>query len=244
MPRYNDVPFSAATSVIKDIALSIYNGTKKQLNNVTMFNNEDYKILKYLGSDSSLIIWRPDKGCGVVILSRMNYVTKMNHILSDTTKFQKCSNQDSHKLPMQHEDKFDSLLRKLKQQNIISASAYNSLFASCSGPGIIYGLPKIHKTGTPLRPILAAFKIVKFIVPLLEPYSHNSCSLSNSYVLMDKLKQIYLNSISFLCSIDVQTLFTNIPLDDETIDIICNTVFQNTDRFHNFSNPEFLALMN
>ena len=82
---------------------------------------------------------------------------------------------------MQHEDKINKLIRKLKQQNIISTSTYNFLFTSDSGPGILYGLPKIHKTGTPLRPILAAYntaayKIAKFIVPLLESYTHNSFS--------------------------------------------------------------------
>ena len=248
IPCYNNVPFSAVTSIIKDTALSIYNHTKKKLNHASIFNTEDYKILKNLGNDSSITVSRPDKGRGVVILNRTDYVTKMNHILSDTTKFKKCSNQDSHKLAMQHEDKINRLLRKLKQQNIISTSTYNSLFTSGSGPGILYGLPKIHKTGTPLRPILAAYntaayKIAKFIVPLLEPYTHNSFSLPNSYALIDKLKEIQLNTTSFLCSFDVQSLFTNIPLD-ETIDIICNTVFQNTDRFHNFPKTEFRALLN
>ena len=134
-----------------------------------------------------------------------------------------------------------------KKQNIISASTHNSLFTSGCEPGILYGLPKIHKTDTPLRPILAyyntaAYKISKFIVPLLEPYTHNSFSFSNSYALVGKLKAIRLNTTSFLCSFDVQSLFTNVSLD-ETIDIICNTVFQNTDRFHNFPKTEFRSLL-
>ena len=44
IPRYNDVPFSSVTSVINDTAMSIYNRTKKQLNNATIFNKEDYKM--------------------------------------------------------------------------------------------------------------------------------------------------------------------------------------------------------
>ena len=46
-----------------------------------------------------------------------------------------------------------------------------------------------------------------------------------------------------MCSFDIQSLFTNIPLD-KTIDIICNAVFQNTGLFHNFPKTEFLALLN
>ena len=93
---------------------------------------------------------------------------------------------------MQREDRINKLLRKWKQQNIISASTYNSLFYSGSGPGILNGLPTICKTGTLLRPILAAnntaaYKITKFVVPLLEPYTHDSFSLFYFYALMDKL---------------------------------------------------------
>ena len=148
---------------------------------------------------------------------------------------------------MQHKDKINRLFRKLKQQNITSTSTYNSLITSGSGPGILYGLLKIHKTGIPLRPILtayntAAYKIAKFTVRLLEFYTHNSFSLSNSYALINKLKEIHLNTTSFLCSFDVRSLFTNIPLN-EIIDVICNTMFQNTERFHNFPKTEFRALL-
>ena len=37
---------------------------------------------------------------------------------------------------------------------------------------------------------------------------------------------------------DIQSLFTNTALD-ETIGLICNTVLQSTDRFHNFPKTEF-----
>ena len=141
------------------------------------------------------------------------------------------------------EDKINKLFRKSKQQNIISASTYNSLLISGSGPGILYGLLKIQKTVTLLFLPLIILQLSKFIVPLLEPYTHNSFSLFNSCALMKKLKEIHLNTTSFMCSLDVQSLFTNIPLD-ETIDIICNTVFQNTDRFHNFPKTEFRPLLN
>ena len=116
------------------------------------------------------------------MLSHMDYVTKMNDILSDSSTFKNCSNQDSHKLALQHEDKINKLLRTFIQLNIISVCTYNSLFTSGSGPDILYGPPKIYKTDTPLRPILAAYntaahKIINFLVPLLEPSTPNKFSL-------------------------------------------------------------------
>ena len=46
------------------------------------------------------------------------------------------------------------------------------MYATGTLPGILYGLPKIHKNGTPLRPIpsaigTAGYKLAKFFVPLL-----------------------------------------------------------------------------
>ena len=35
----------------------------------------------------SIIITKPDKGNGVVIISRLDYLNKMKHLISDTTKF-------------------------------------------------------------------------------------------------------------------------------------------------------------
>ena len=61
MQCYNNVPFSTVTSIIKDTALSIYNHTKKKLNHASIFNTEDYKILKNLGNDPSLTVSRPDR---------------------------------------------------------------------------------------------------------------------------------------------------------------------------------------
>ena len=41
----------------------------------------------------------------------------------------------------------------MKNQKEISEEEYNFLRASGTQPGILYGLPKIHEIGTPLRPI-------------------------------------------------------------------------------------------
>ena len=42
----------------------------------------------------------------------------------------------------------------LKKNGTISELVYNKLFPSGSRPGILYGLPKVHKAGVPLRPVI------------------------------------------------------------------------------------------
>ncbi len=41
-------------------------------------------------------------------------------------------------------------------------NVYNFLFASGSTPGILYGLPKVHKAGAPIRPILSAINTFNY----------------------------------------------------------------------------------
>ena len=51
-----------------------------------LLTNDDYKTLKGLKDDKNIVMIKPDKGNGAVILNRCNY-NQMNAILSDTTKF-------------------------------------------------------------------------------------------------------------------------------------------------------------
>ncbi len=81
------------------------------------------------------------------------YLEKTETILSDTTKF-KLLNEDVFKCILRLEDKLNRFLRTVK--NKLTEDVYNFLFASGSTPGILYGLPKVHKAGCPIRPILSA----------------------------------------------------------------------------------------
>ena len=54
-----------------------------------IFNETDINILKNLKRNKDLIICKPDKGRGVVILDKDTYVDKMNLILSDFRSFKK-----------------------------------------------------------------------------------------------------------------------------------------------------------
>ena len=104
---------------------------------------------------------------------RREYDRKMNDILSDSTTFKTFKlNEDIYKLALKKEDKVNRILKKLRDRNIITPQQYNNMFSSSTGPSIMYGSLKIHKPGTPLRPILAAYntatyKLAIFLAQLL-----------------------------------------------------------------------------
>ena len=58
---------------------------------------------------------KPDKGNGVVILNKSEYISKMNLIINDKTKF-KSINKDIFKFVIMLEDKTTRLFRSFKKQ--------------------------------------------------------------------------------------------------------------------------------
>ena len=83
----------------------------------------------------------------------------------------------------------------------------------------MYGLPKLHKSNVPLRPIIsgidsAPHKIAKTLAKTLTPLlgTISSSHLKNSGDLINKIKDINVENKQ-LASLDVVSLYTNIPVD-------------------------------
>ena len=138
--------------------------------NINLFSESDLDILKTLKSDKSIIICRPDKGRGVVIMDKNDYIAKMNAILNNPINFQVQPNIDPFKNNLLLEDKLYRFLKRMYNQDKITENEYKTMYSSGSNQGIMYGLPKIHKTNIPLRPVLSSFKchtykVAKFIIP-------------------------------------------------------------------------------
>ena len=195
------------------------------------FKREDFLILKKLARMKDIILCRPDKGKGVVLMNRNDYINKMNSVLSDSTKFVEVGSPQFSTI-FKIEDKINRTLKQLKDNSSITEDSYQALYSSGSSFSVLYGLPKVHKHEVPLRPILAAynspnFSTAKFLVPLLNNISVNQFTLQNSAKFIPEILEQDCNS--YMVSFDVQSLFTNVPLI-ETIEIILNKLFptQNT----------------
>ena len=101
----------------------------------------------------------------------------------------------------------------------------------------MYGLPKIHKDGVPLRPIISqigsyTYDLAKFLVPILSPLMKNEYSVKDSFAFVNELSSV--QNAPYMSSFDVVSLFTNIPLE-ETVDICLNRLYANTDKVNNIS---------
>lgn len=173
---------------------------------------------------------KPDKGNGIVILNKTDYINKMHNIIDDTSKF-KIINEDWFRVVLRHEDRINRFLAKLHKENNIDKALYEHLRVTGSQPGVLYGLPKVHKSQTPLRPILSAigtagYSISKYLVPFLSPITINDFTIKDSFSFAKDIVNFQNCNDYVMTSFDIKSLFTNIPLD-ETIKIACNLLYDN-----------------
>ena len=207
-----------------------------QLRQLTFYNYKpsprilrQHRVLRNLRKDKDIVITKPDKGNGVVILDRKLYDDAIQEIISNTSKFEKL-NEDS---TLKREASLQRFLCKSKQKNFFNENEYDKLYPSGSIPAGIYGTPKMHKFASSdsfpkLRPIVSSIGTFNYILArslcdLLLPLVPNDNSCKDTFSFISQIKNTNLSK-KFLVSYDVTSLFTNIPLE-ETIDVAINFIF-------------------
>ena len=152
-------------------------------------------------------------------------------------------------IAINQEKRVDNILKKLVASNSISEETRKSLKPVGTRPGIIYGLCKVHKdiidNCPSFRPILSAintatYKLAKSLVPILKSLTNNEYTVKDLFAFAEE--SVEHNSEFFTGSLDVDSPFTNIPLE-ETIDICTNTLFENTEKVEGLSKIEFKELL-
>ena len=123
------------------------------------------------------------------------------------------------------ERRVTSEILKLQKQELIPKALADSLKPTASNIPKFYGLPKIHKSDVPLRPIVSSigsptYKLAKYINTLITPLA----GLTPSYVkdskhFVDDIKTIEIQPNEVMVSFDIKSLFTNVPVD-EALEVI------------------------
>ena len=87
----------------------------------------------------------------------------------------------------------------------------------------MYGLPKIHKQGTPLRSIVSTinsptYKLAKYLANYLKDFTgHTSSHILNSGHFIQRISDLRLDPQDLLVSFDVTSLFTKVPTRNSLI---------------------------
>ena len=178
------------------------------------------------------LLTKPDKGNGVVIVNRLDYLNKMKQLISGNTKFKRLKQNPTKS----REESLSAYLRKLSQlsnEKIIDDTTFHKILPSGLSPGVLYGLPKVHEASCPFRPIVSSvntynYNPASYLVDVLQPISTNQHSVKDFFSFADWAKKYRKHNNGIMCSLDVCSLFTNVPLD-ETIDIALNKLYSLSD---------------
>ena len=203
--------------------------------------NSELCALKSLCRNKTIAICKPDKGNGVVLLDKSNYDRKIMDIVGDSTKFVELSEDPTIK----REKSLQEYLYYLKTKGVLDESAYQKVRPQGSKPARIYGLPKLHKPDTSLRPIVSSigtygYEISKLLSEILKPLSSNEFTVKDSFSFVNEI--LTLSDVQFMASFDIVSLFTNIPLQ-EAIDITLDKLFKDSTKVHNFSRRQLNKLL-
>ena len=171
--------------------------------------------LRDLAKDQTINISSADKGGGIVIVDNTEYIAKMNALLSDGTTYRKVPANSHAEAVREFERSVRSLLNRCKERG---GDRMKSLLEEDPRTPRMYGLPKTHKPGVPMRPITSGTKSAphrlagRLAKPLSEQLgSISGCHIKNSTDLLQKLANVSTRNKK-LASFDVKSLFTCVPV--------------------------------
>ena len=149
----------------------------------------------------------------------------MEDILNDHKTFKKVPFDDI----IGNLQKFQQFLYRLKKNGCLDDNVYQSLRPTAASTPTLYGLPKLHKSGIPLRPILAStgsftYKSAKWLTDKLASLRDHPTNLKDSFKFIDQIRKIDNLHHKTLMSFDVKSLFINIPVDF-TIELVLKQLF-------------------
>ena len=219
-----------ASSTLRSIALNYIKSTSPSPPKALV------KALNRLKKRDDIVVTKPDKGSGIVVMDKSEYLRLLSAAsIDDTTKFSRVDDKrpnlrgrpPKHYHPLlQKEKDVRSILHRILPQEIAT-----SLSPKSSRLAHLYGLPKTHKAKLSMRPILSAtgtynFNLAKWLEEKLKPLSVNEYTITDVFEFADEIRSSPMNEEDILVSYDVTALFTNVPLS-ETIDILVDKAFTN-----------------
>jgi hypothetical protein len=181
---------------------------------------KQWKLIKEL-KEKNVVYSHPDKGKGVVILDKEDYVNAvMTHISEGPYELQKFRAAfPVDRLQKQVKEGLD----KLCSEGLISDDQRRRLIVSNPRMPRMSGLPKIHKSGNQIRPVVTTIdsptsKIAHLLVKKFRTYKKfDSCSVRNSIDLVKILSEVEIEDDYEMVSYDVKALFPSIPESEAVV---------------------------
>ena len=237
--KRNNVP----KDTITDINIKTLNYIKKCKKMKASRNIQMTK--KYL-KDNDLLAVPFDKGIGICIMKKTTYNNKMEAIINlpQFDKMERKRKNEKHPV-LKEEERIVNILKVLKEEGKISEELYETLRPRGSQPARLYGLAKVHKKNTPVRPVLSmpgsayhkvALKVAEWLSVVPE------CKINSSTKsISDTLKTVRLTEDEQVVSFDVSALYTNVPVM-EAIEVCTEYLYSRGQKHPPIDRDTFITL--
>ena len=105
----------------------------------------------------------------MLVMEKNEYIKKSEDLLNQPT-YKALTTDPTNK----YKNKLINLLKTIRAEGGINNDTYKRLYPTGAVPPKYYGLPKIHKQGTPLRPIIStrgsvSYETAKELAKILKP---------------------------------------------------------------------------
>ena len=201
---------------------------KKKTNYKPNITKEEHWAIKELRRDNTRMVLTADKGVSMVVMDKEDYNTKSEELLQPPT-YQILNTDPTNR----QKNKLISLLKSIKAEGGIDETTYKKLYPTGATTPKYYGLPKVHKKDTPLRPIVSsigsvAYGTAKELSRILKPLVGRSTHhVRNNQDFIQSIEEIEVGTEECMMSYDVKALFTSIPIQ-HTLNIIKKLLEEDT----------------
>ena len=160
------------------------------------------------------VILTADKGVAMVVMDREDHINKAKDLLLQLA-YGAIPADPTNRIKAQLITK----LRRIKKETNMDEDMYKAMYPTGFVPQKFYGLPKIHKTGNLLRPIVSSrasvtYGVAKTISRVLKPLVGKSLHhIQSMGDFVSKAKGLTIQQGECLTSYDVTSLFTLVPID-------------------------------
>ena len=211
-PPKDDVAIEAYLSRLEEEILSISEHGK----NYSNLTEEEQEALRTLKNDDTIIIKQADKGSGVVVWDREDYLREAENHLSNETAYRECKTDPTGHLL----ETISSCLSNIRVRGDIDEQTLDYFMINNPRLGRFYLLPKIHKrlSNVPGRPVVSncsyyTENIANFLDYHIQPLSKKVKSyIKDTNDFLRKISNLPpLPEGAILCTIDVIGLYPNIP---------------------------------
>ena len=172
---------------------------------------DEYQALKEMKKDNTRMELTADKGCPWWWWTgKTTYRNQKNYYINQIYKILQSDPTNKYK------NKLISLLKSIKAEGGMDDNTYRRLYPTGAVLPKYYGLPKVHKQGMPLRPIISSIgsvthttakELSRILKPLVGKSSHH---VKNNMDFIQSIEGIQLKPEECMMSFDVEALFTSV----------------------------------